>query len=548
MKKGFLIAGLVLWVQFSFGQAAGASLPRPKLVVGLVVDQMRWDYLYRYYDRYSENGFKRILREGFSCENTNIDYVPTVTAVGHATIYTGTVPAVHGIAGNDFIIEATGERMYCTDDSTVQTVGSTSDAGKMSPRNLLASTITDELMLATNFRSKVVGVALKDRGAILPAGHAATGAYWFDDRTGNFITSTWYKNTLPDWVNRFNENKVATNYLKKDWDPLYPIASYVQSSPDNNRYEGKYGKSATSEMPVKTSQLFNGKNFATIRATPFGNSLTFDFARAAIEGERLGQNVVPDFLAVSCSSTDYVGHKMGVNSIEIEDVYLRLDKDIADFLKYLDQHIGKGNYLFFLSADHGAAHNPNFLLDHKLPAGFWPSGSVQRALNETLEAQFGKKNLVISLGNYQVHLNHPLIKSEKLDEAGIRKAAVSFMREQPTIAFVVDNTEPGVAGVPEPLQERIIRGYNLKRSGVITFVLEPGWYSGSNPEATGTSHGVWNEYDSHIPLLWMGWGVNPGSSRAPVNMTDIAPTIAALLHIQMPNGAIGKPITEVIKK
>src|SRR5476651_992726 len=219
---------------------ASPNLPRPKLVVGIVVDQMRWDYLYRYYSRYNNNGFKRLLNEGFSCENTYIDYIPTVTAAGHTAIYTGSVPALHGIAGNDFIIQATGKSMYCAEDSTVRSVGAVSDAGKMSPRNLMTTTVTDELRLATNFHSKVIGIALKDRGGILPAGHTANAAYWFEDKSGNWITSTYYMNDLPQWVKDFNDQKLPETYLKTDWTPAYPIDSYIQSTPDiSPRYEGK---------------------------------------------------------------------------------------------------------------------------------------------------------------------------------------------------------------------------------------------------------------------------------------------------------------------
>ena len=271
-------------------QTPSAELPRPKLVIGLVVDQMRWDYLYRYYNRYQTNGFKRLLNEGFSCENTQIDYIPTVTAAGHTGIYTGSVPAITGIAGNDWIVQATGKSMYCTQDTTVQTVGSTSKAGQMSPRNLLTTTVTDELKLATNFRSKVIGIAIKDRGGILPAGHTADAAYWFDDKTGNWITSTYYMNDLPQWVKDFNDQKLAKSYLKLDWNSLYPINTYLQSTPDSSKYEGKFKGTDAPTLPVKTSALYKG-NLGIIRATPYGNTLTLDLAIAAINGENLGQHV-----------------------------------------------------------------------------------------------------------------------------------------------------------------------------------------------------------------------------------------------------------------
>jgi predicted AlkP superfamily pyrophosphatase or phosphodiesterase len=527
---------------------SSTTLPRPKLVVGIVIDQMRWDFLYRYYDRFGAGGFKRMLNEGFSCENTYINYVPTVTASGHSTIYTGTVPAIHGIADNDFRIQATGKAMYCSEDSTVQTVGSTSSAGKMSPRNMLSTTITDELKLATNFRSKVIGIALKDRGAILPAGHTADAAYWFDDASGNWITSTFYMPELPAWVKGFNEKKLAANYLKKDWNTRYPLATYVQSTPDETRYEGKFTGHTGTALPVKTSQLFTPTNYGILRTTPYGNSFTFAFAKAAIEKERLGKGPVTDFLAVSCSATDYIGHKMGVNAVETEDTYLRLDEDLASFFTYLDKTVGKGAYTVFLSADHGAAHNPNFLIDQKIPAGFWQGGSVQSDLNARLEKTYKERGLVSSFSNYQVHLNHRLILEKGLDEEAIRRDIVSFLQQQPTIAFVADINQLEAAHLPDELKRRIINGYHPKRSGVITYVLEPGWYSGSPERGTGTSHGSWNSYDARIPLLWMGWGIRKGRSHKAVDMSDIAPTLAALLRIQEPNGTVGNVIEDVIKK
>ncbi|HVG42091.1 MAG TPA: alkaline phosphatase PafA [Chitinophagaceae bacterium] len=522
------------------------ALARPKLVVGIVVDQMRWDYLYRFYDRYGTTGFKRLLNEGFTCENTMIDYVPTVTAIGHSTVYTGSVPAIHGIAGNEFIIEATGKTMYCTEDSTVQTVGSTSAAGKMSARNLLSSTITDELKLATNFRSKVISIAIKDRGSILPAGHMANAAYWLDNNSGNWISSTYYIAELPNWVKAFNDKKLAEKYLKTDWNTLYDIKTYVQSSADDNRYEGKFSGATTTTFPVKSSSLI-ASGLDIIRSTPYGNTLTLEMAKAAIDNENLGKSDVTDFLALSFSTPDYVGHKFGPNAIETEDIYLRLDKDMGELFNYLDAKVGKGSYTVFLTADHGAAYNSNFLIDNKLPAGFWNSGAVLRDLNALLEEKYKEKNVVTSFSNMQVHLNNRQIATGKLDEEGIRKDIVTFLKKAPNVAFVVDMQKTNETQLPGELQTRLSNGYNYKRSGPITIVLEPGWYSGS-PTSTGTTHGSWNPYDAHIPLVWMGWGIKQGATNKPTNMSDIAPTLAGLLRIQTPNGSIGKPIEEVYKR
>jgi len=522
--------------------APATTLPRPKLVVGLVVDQMRWDYLFRYYDRYQATGFKRLLNEGFSCDNTNLDYIPTVTAAGHSCIYTGSVPSIHGIAANDFIIQATGKTMYCTDDALVKTVGSTSAAGQMSPRNLWVSTVTDELRLATNFRSKVIGVALKDRGAILPAGHSANAAYWFDDVTGNWITSTYYMADLPEWVKKFNDQKLVAKYLNQDWNTLYPLNTYLQSTEDNSpKYEGKFKGADAPTMPVKTS----GGNYGTIRSTPYGNSLTLDMAKAAIENEKLGKNTVTDFLAVSLSSTDYVGHQFGVNAVEIEDTYLRLDRELGSFLTYLDASIGKGNYTVFLTADHGAAHNPAFLNDHGIPAGVWPIANVLKDLNKYLADKYQEKSLVLSLMNYQVNLNNAVIADKKISEYALKQDCITFLQKQEGVAYVVDMQAALQAAIPEAIRTRIVNGYNAERSGAIQIILKPGWFDGHG--TTGTTHGTWNPYDTHIPLLFMGWGVQHGHTNQPTHMTDIAPTVSALLHIQAPNGNIGLPIVQVLK-
>lgn len=520
------------------------TLPRPKLVVGIVIDQMRWDYLYRFYERYGESGFKRLLNEGFSCENNQVDYIPTNTGPGHSCIYTGSVPALHSIAGNDFIDQATGKSIYCAQDTSVQTVGAPGTAGQMSPRNLKTNTVTDELKLATNFRSKVIGIALKDRGGIFPAGHTANAAYWFDDKTGNWITSTYYMADLPQWVKDFNDQKMAETYLKTDWTPVYPIDTYVQTLPDASKYEGKFKGTDTTTLPVKTSALYKG-NLGLIRSTPFGNTLTLDMAVAAINGEHLGENSVTDFLAVSFSSTDYVGHQFGPNSVEIEDTYLKLDRDLGTFLSFLDAKVGKGNYTVFLTADHGAAHNPNFLTDHKIPAGILDDGAVLKGLNKFLLDKYKVENLVLGLTNYQVNFNYASIKYARLDEETIIKDCISYLKDVPGVAYVIDMRKVQEASIPEELKYRIINGHSAEHSGAIQVILNPGWYSGRTP--TGTTHGTWNPYDTHIPLLFMGWGIKQGHLNRETHMTDIAATVASLLHIQAPNGCIGKPIPEVLK-
>jgi hypothetical protein len=479
------------------------EIARPRLVVGIVVDQMRWDYLYRYYDLYSEGGFRRLLREGFSFENTMINYIPSFTAVGHSTIYTGSVPSLDGIAGNTWYDFKSEKQVYCTDDSTVQGVGATTEAGKMSPRNLLVTTITDELRLATNFRSKVVGVSLKDRASILPAGHNPTAAFWLDDASGNFITSTYYLKELPAWVNDFNSSKPVEKLLAGGWNTLVPLDQYTQSSADNEPWEGTLPGALQPVFPYDVQKAYQISHY-TFRLTPFGNTLTLRFAEAAVKGYQLGQGTTTDFLTINCASTDYAGHLTGVNSVEIEDVYLRLDKDLASFFTYLDDNIGKENYLVFLTADHGAAHAEGFMKENKFPTGFL-SHLVLNNLENNLDRQFGSTRLLLGIDNFQVSFNRNRIDSLKLDFKNIKEAVMNYLEHIDGIQYVVDQDRIAEASVPQPLKEMMINGYNHNRSGSILMVPMPGWLP--DESVKGTTHGVWNPYDTHIPLLFMGWKI-----------------------------------------
>ncbi|SDM51291.1 Type I phosphodiesterase / nucleotide pyrophosphatase [Daejeonella rubra] len=531
----------------STSPAKSSDVPRPKLVVGIMVDQMRWDYLYRFYERYGNGGFKRMLNEGFSCENAYINYIPSVTGIGHTTVYTGSVPAIHGITGNDWIIQATGKTMYCAADSTVSTVGSDSEsAGKMSPKNMLVTSMTDELRLATNFRSKVISIASKDRGAILPGGHTANAAYWYDGSSGNWITSTYYMKTLPTWVSNFNDQKYPEKYLKQDWNTLFPINTYLQSTKDDVPYEGKFAGMSSSTLPVKTSEMLS-RGMGIITSTPHGSSLTLDLARAAVDNEGLGADAITDFLAISVSSPDYIGHQFGPNSIEVEDTYLRLDRDLAKLFSHLDTKVGKGNYTVFLSADHAVQHNSGFLADNKIATGVFESSNVLKQLNAELETEFKVKDIAKSFSNYAVSLNNAAIATNKLSESAIKNSTIEFLKKQQGVAFVVDIANAQNATIPAVYKEKIINGYHPERSGVIQIILEPAWYSGSSQRSTGATHGTMNPADTHIPMVFMGWGIKQGKTNNSYNMTDIAPTISGLLRIQEPNGNIGKAVNEALK-
>lgn len=538
----FILIAIISILNFSpaFSQN---NISRPKLVVGIVVDQMRWDYLYRYYDRYGADGFRRMLTKGFTCENTYIPYTPTYTAAGHSSIYTGSVPAINAIVGNNWYNRQLKRSYYCTEDTAENTVGSNSVAGKMSPRNMLSTSIADELRLATNFRSKTIGIALKDRGAILPAGHSANAAYWFDNNSGGWITSTYYMKELPSWVKTFNDKKLPDSYMKKVWNTLYPINTYVQSSKDENAYESNLpGEDNT--FPHRLDTVSTRLRFEAFRYTPFANTYTSELAKAAIEGEKLGQRGVTDFLAVSFSTPDYIGHTFGPNSIEVEDTYLRLDQDFASLFKYLDARVGAGQYLVFLSADHGAAHVPGFMRENNFAAGATDDADIKKWLNENANAKFGVSNLIEQIMNYQVYLNYAVIADKKVNEAELRKWIISQLISHPSVIRAFDLQNLSSETLPEKIKKMVANGYNQKLSGDIQFIYRPHWFDGWDK---GTTHGAWNPYDAHIPLLWYGWKIKPGKTNRETYMSDIAPTLAALLRIQMPSGTTGTVIEEVTK-
>jgi len=533
-----------LFLLTGFAASSQQSIQRPKLMVGIIVDQMRWDYLYRFYDRYASNGgFKRMLNQGFTCENTLIPFAPTVTACGHSSIYSGTVPAISGITGNYWWDREQQRTVYCTEDKSVNTVGSSSAAGKQSPKNMLVTTICDELRLATNFKSKVIGVAIKDRGGILTAGHSANAAYWYDNSVGNWISSTYYMTELPKWVKDFNNQKLVDKYYQQGWNLLYPASTYINSTTDEKSYEAK--ALGDNKFPYDSLKKYIGKDYGKITTTPMGNTLTLEFAKSAVVAEQLGADNITDFLAVSFSSPDYIGHSYGPNSIETEDGFLRLDKELGNLLDFLDSKVGKGQYTVFLSADHGVAHTPEFMLENKLPGGRVYMNTVMSNFNKTLAEKYGIKNIIVADDNYQLHLNHPSLDSAKVDKEEVIDWLVKKLYAEPGIdrAFAMENLNE--VPLPATIRKMLNNGYYPRRNGEIQVILKPGYIDAwSN---TGTTHGLWNPYDTHIPLLWYGWGIKQGKTNRETYMTDIAPTIAALLHIQMPSGSVGTVIPELLK-
>ncbi len=517
----------------------------PKLIVGIVVDQMRYDYLTRFWSHYGEGGFKRLVNEGFNCKNNHFNYAPTSTGPGHTSIYTGTTPARHGIIGNNWYDKVNDLEVYCASDHDYESVGTASDAGKMSPHRMSVTTITDELRLHTQMRGKTIAIALKDRGAVLPGGHTANAAYWFHGAdVGHWVSSSYYMKELPKWVNDFNASNKVKDY-KKSWTTLKDINTYLESGMDNNKYEGLLETETAPTFPHNTANMLNrNADFEILKATPYGNSITTDFAIQALENENLGADTITDFLAISFSSTDYVGHKYGVNSKEVQDTYIRLDRDLERLFKEFDKSVGKGEYTVFLTADHGAIDVPAYLKDKKIPAGYIDFSEMEAKFSEFLKYTFGTTDIVKNLSNYQYFLDHKIIKNLDMDLAEAQEIIAKELLTYEGIDQVFTGHQMWknnyTSGIPYILQ----KGYNQKRSGDILIVLTPGVIS--YPK-TGSTHGSPQIYDTHVPLLFYGKGIKRGSTVERTEIPDIAPTISALLGIAFPSGTTGKPIAKVLE-
>ncbi|HYG14739.1 MAG TPA: alkaline phosphatase PafA, partial [Bacteroidia bacterium] len=481
------------------------SAQQPKLVVGIVIDQMRQDYIYRYWERFGDSGFKRIINGGYMFENAHFNYVPTYTGPGHASIYTGTTPAIHGIVANDWFSREDRKSIYCVDDTTCQ--GVESNMGK-SPRNLKTTTITDQLRLATQFRSKVVGISIKDRGAVLPAGHSANGAYWFDSKTGAFATSTFYMPELPKWMQEFNNKKLAETFVNSKWETLYPVNTYKASAPDDNNYEGRFDTSSRPVFPYNLSKLKEIRGYGILSYTPYGNTLVTEAGKAAITGEQMGKGKETDFLCLSYSSPDYAGHFFGPQAVELEDMYLRLDRELAGFFNYLDKTIGKGKWTIFITADHGGNEVPAMLADHRIPAGRIKGKEVETAIKAALKDRFGD-SLVLHYENDQVYLDTAKVKVLGLDECLVQETAGKAAAVLPGIAryYTACRFTKGDIGILE-VEHALYRGWNSKESGDVLLLTEPAWMEYSSP--TGTTHGSPWAYDTRVPVLFYGSGIKKG--------------------------------------
>lgn len=548
MKKIFVLVAICL-ATLVHAQTKRNEQP-PKLVVGIIVDQMRQEYLFRFQSKYGNGGFKRLMSDGFMLKNGHYNYAPTVTGPGHASVYTGTTPAVHGVIGNDWYDKTLKKGVNCVEDPRHSVVGSPEGNGDVSPWRMLSTTVTDELEIFTQKKAKVIGISLKDRGAVLPAGHMPDGAYWYDGKSGRFITSTYYNTRLPEWVERFNQQGLPEKYLAREWNTLLPINQYVESGPDDTPYESLIGGKERPTFPYDMKTLRKPNDFSLLSTTPFGNDYLTDMAKAAIDGEGLGADQVTDFLAISYSSTDGLGHAVGPNAIEIEDMYLRLDRNFEDLLGTLDNKVGAGNYTVFLTADHAVADVAQYMIDNRVPAGYFDTGRLQNELSQHLAQYFPGKKIVETISGGQVFFDQDIFQKDP-KASGVElliatELTINFLLKQDGVANAYSENvirqsqfdEDGIKGL-------IVRGYHAKRSGDVMMVLEPGWYGAGSTR--GTTHGSPYTYDTHVPILFYGNGIRKGSSVRHHTITDIAPTISILLNIKFPSGCTGRPVEELFE-
>lgn len=480
------------------------NVENPRLIVTIVVDQMRYNYLNKFQGDFDDDGFNKLRHDGFSFSNTHHSYFPTVTGVGHASIFTGATPSVHGIVANNWYDRKRDRNMYCVADGSVRGVGGSGSSGHRSPQNLISSTFTDELKKASP-ESRVVTMSLKDRGAVLPAGHLGDVALWYDDSEGDFMSSTWYMQDLPTWTKRFNENGRAEELCGKNW------------------------KTAGSSLSATRDCYSN------LKRSPYGNTLLKELAFEAVEAENLGEDRNVDVLSISFSATDYIGHSYGPQSDEVRKTYNKLDDEIANLINFLDEEVGNDQYLLVLTSDHGVAKVPGPQLDRTYPGGYFNSGAATNELENYLDEEYGDGKWIRNYSNQQIFLNRSLIRSKDLKVNEIQDESARFLEQKDNISAVNtahDFATQGYNG--NSVRAMYQKGFYPKRSGDIYLRLDPGWVD--SKYKPGTSHGSVYDYDTHVPLLFYGWNVPAGSTTHKTGTPQIAPTISHIIGIPYPSG------------
>jgi len=532
---------LLLTFLFSITSYAQKS-KEPKLAVGIVVDQMRYDYLEKFYNDFGENGFKRLINGGTNFTNCKINYIPTVTGAGHASIYTGTTPYFHGIIANDWKDRRTFDNVNCVTATTPTNKMYVEGISKtQSPDQLLSTTIGDQIKLNDYGKSKVISISIKDRASMLPAGQAADAAYWFNEDNGKFITSYHYMNKLPDWVTNFNNSGKVDSYLNKEWTLFKPAEVYKNLLPDNSPYETDEFYEGRTSLPHSFKNVPKNKIYEKLVHTPFGNQILIDFLKEALANENLGKGNYLDFLAISFSSPDKIGHDYGPQSYELKDHYLRLDAQLAELLKMLDAQVGKGNYLLFLTADHGAMENTQLLKDMHFDAGILETTNYYDDLVKFLSNKYGSDSLIAARFSRNLYLNYNVMERLKLISSKVESTIKDYLLSNvPAITEVYTRTELEGMQASRYTNNYLLNGFNKKRSGDVVYSLRANYLNYT--KTFGAQHGSRHSYDNHIPLLFYGTSVPKSVRNDEVYIEDIAATVCDLIGVEKPSDCIGIPL------
>lgn len=549
VKKIFFAFSLTIFGLNLYGQGAYLPPDKPRLIIGIIVEQLRYDQLEKFRDRLSENGIKRLINEGTFFRSASFDYLLTQSAPGYSTIASGTEPSYHGITSDSWYLPLKDELIYCTKDISVNPVGGSYESGLHSPFNLQASTFTDELKIATGGKSKVYAVGIREQSAIFSAGHSANGAFWFDNTTGTWMSSTYYMKELPSWVNDFNAMRYSETYLNQSWNLLRPLSDYAGCLPDSNIYETGFNGLNYFPYDLKKINQASGRNvartYSLLRETPFSDTFTTNFALKLIENEQLGNDDITDFIAICYSSTDYIGHRFGPSSFESGDAILRLDKDIETLMNWLNDKLGKKNILVYFTSAHGVAEIPAVMQSSRIPAGYFNQNQALQLLRSYLNAVYGEGSWVRGYSEKQIFLNRTLIEDARIQLEEIQKKVARLMIQFTGVASAYPYSAFEANDYSSGHLKKIINNFSPQRSGDVIVTLNPGWVD--KEEGQITNHNSPYQYDSHVPLIWYGWTVNRSTVLRTVNMTDIAPTLSSLCKVPYPNACTGEPLSELFR-
>lgn len=517
----------------------------PKLVVGIIIEEMRYEMLLRYWDSFGENGFKKIIDNGAFCTQTNHNYLITQNGVGQTSIVTGTYPAYHGIIANDWYDRLADKMVNCANHSKFNLMDGEISMGNYSPNNILTSTIGDEIKLSNNDSSKLVSISLNPVSAVISGGRLADYAFWFNNHDGGWITGNYYTDSLPNWVLDFNNKGFQDIYIRKSWASMYSLSdNYKKSLPDNNPFEigfSNYRYTFPYDLPYLRNR---SGNYKYLKFTPFGNTYTKDFAVSAIIGENLGKDDYTDFLTISFSATNYSGELFGPRSVEIEDIFLRLDKDLEHLMQFLDNEIGIENVLVYITSDRGVSEVPEYLKFKKQNAGIFDGAKAVTLLNSYLSILYEDGEWVKYYHSRQIYFNQSLIDQKGVNLSELQEKAANFMVQFNGVANALPGNIILSTNFDSGIKKKIQNSYHQKRSGDVIINLEPGWIE-KNGRVTNSGSGY--IYDTHVPLIWYGWNIKANRIDEPTEIVDIAPTIAWILNITAPNASVGKPIYKILQ-